>query len=1097
MERLRKFKGSLLGKSRKTTSAKLGDNEEVPSSRATVAPPSSSVNTSSVTAIVAQPASPDAASSLPSRSLDPWTRAYEMFQGRESELAADYEKHLATLQEDPQPNSDLSTPLAVESIVKQLLADREKKQWQVPLLGKDIKVREQVERLAKFVLWSDEIVKSALSAQPYAALAWSGVSMVLPLLTSGTKQNEAMLKGFNSISDLQVYWRISEKTYLQSSHGQDYRDLVEPLAKLYSHIVEYQARVICHLSSAQLSRAWQDVAAENDWDSLANEVNALSKICSDCIPPLREQELRQYRDNQLQEIKESQIILSEIRRILEEDGKQSQRFYEDQTERNLLRDLASDYESYKSFNTQRVPGTCEWFFNDDRFGRWRDSSTSSLLWVSAGPGCGKSVLSRALVDEQRLSTHVTTSTVCHFFFKDGDQRRMNSTNALCAILHQLFTKDPTGSLIEHALPNYRKNSEKLMENLSELWGILESCAKSSNAGEIICLLDALDECNRDSRMELIEQLKSFYTEQARSPNRPSKLKFLITSRPYDDLEASFRMFSDTATYLRFDGDDKSEQIGREINLVIDARICDIGYGLTDEGRRIISERLKSMENRTYLWLHLTFDIIKQSPSEYSRRQDIEKLLSDLPTQVSDAYEKILGRSKESEKTIALLQIMLAAARPLSLDEANVALTLALEKQWYTSFAEFEEDKWHDPESFKIAVKNLCGLLISVYDSQLFFLHQTVREFLTTGVDPQNTWKGRFNTYQSHSTLSLSCLRLHYLSRSDTSLNNQKYPFLSYAVSNWLSHYIENKILKDLEECHHSLWNIIKNAPRSKRFQRLENSHIYIAIIDNGVDVHSLTQKWKNISIGRSFVKYDSEDRYLPWFSASDPHGTQVASIIRKVNPFCHLYILKVGETHKDVIPENVAKAVNYAISHQVDIVSITCNAKNDRHLLREATKKAMSAASDPQTKLRPLIFCNSAVESTDGTTFPTCYGNAMTVAADNICGHLRPASKDNVDILVPGEDIEADAPADVKRLVSETMSSVAPALAAGIASLAILLLQTHNHEFTAFRHFLDKHNIMQVFGRMGNGQSGIQISQLFGNLGGDEIASRWKIANFS
>lgn len=181
MERLRKFKGSLLGKSRKSTGGKVGADEETPSSRATAAASSSSVNASSVTAIVAQPAPSDAAPSLPSCSLDPWTRAYEMLQDRESELATDYKKHLATLQEDPKSNSVLSTPLAVESIVKRLLTDREKKQWQVPLLGKDIKVREQVERLAKFVLWSDEIVKSALSAQPYAALAWSSVSMVLPV----------------------------------------------------------------------------------------------------------------------------------------------------------------------------------------------------------------------------------------------------------------------------------------------------------------------------------------------------------------------------------------------------------------------------------------------------------------------------------------------------------------------------------------------------------------------------------------------------------------------------------------------------------------------------------------------------------------------------------------------------------------------------------------------------------------------------------------------------------------------------------------------------------------------------------------------------
>ena len=59
---------------------------------------------------------------------------------------------------------------------------------------------------------------------------------------------------------------------------------------------------------------------------------------------------------------------------------------------------------------------------------------SSLLWVSTGPGYGKSVLSRALIDDHQLSTNVTTSTVCHFFFKDGDERRIYSANALCAIL---------------------------------------------------------------------------------------------------------------------------------------------------------------------------------------------------------------------------------------------------------------------------------------------------------------------------------------------------------------------------------------------------------------------------------------------------------------------------------------------------------------------------------------------------------------------------------------------------------------------------------------------------------------------------------------
>jgi hypothetical protein len=224
-----------------------------------------------------------------------------------------------------------------------------------------------------------------------------------------------MLKGFNAMGDIQVYWDICEKTYLRSSHRQEYHDLIEPLAKIYSLIVEYQARVICHLSKAQLSRAWQNVAGWNDWTGKAGEIDALSIQCSSCIPPLQEGEIRKTRDSQLQEMQESRAILDEIRQILQESGKQTRQNYADQKERDLLQDLASDYEGYKNFNPERVPGTCEWLFNDDRFRKWRDNNTSSLLWVSAGPGCGKSVLSRALVDERRLSTNVTTSTVSFLF----------------------------------------------------------------------------------------------------------------------------------------------------------------------------------------------------------------------------------------------------------------------------------------------------------------------------------------------------------------------------------------------------------------------------------------------------------------------------------------------------------------------------------------------------------------------------------------------------------------------------------------------------------------------------------------------------------
>jgi NWD NACHT NTPase-like protein len=112
------------------------------------------------------------------RDRDLWMRAYLMLKEREPELAELYENHLTT-------HNFLTgslTPESVKSMVERLSQEREKKQWRINLFQKEVKIREQAEKLIKFLLVSDNVIKTALSsAQPYAALAWSGVSIVLPV----------------------------------------------------------------------------------------------------------------------------------------------------------------------------------------------------------------------------------------------------------------------------------------------------------------------------------------------------------------------------------------------------------------------------------------------------------------------------------------------------------------------------------------------------------------------------------------------------------------------------------------------------------------------------------------------------------------------------------------------------------------------------------------------------------------------------------------------------------------------------------------------------------------------------------------------------
>lgn len=68
---------------------------------------------------------------------------------------------------------------------------------------------------------------------------------------------------------------------------------------------------------------------------------------------------------------------------------------------------------------------------------------------------------------------------------------MDGAHALCAILHQLFTCPSTSSLIKHALLSHKQNDQTLTDKFYELWQILVDCVTSSDAGDVICVFDAL------------------------------------------------------------------------------------------------------------------------------------------------------------------------------------------------------------------------------------------------------------------------------------------------------------------------------------------------------------------------------------------------------------------------------------------------------------------------------------------------------------------------------------------------------------------------------------------------------------------------------
>jgi hypothetical protein len=88
---------------------------------------------------------------------------------------------------------------------------------------------------------------------------------------------------------------------------------------------------------------------------------------------------------------------------------------------------------------------------------------------------------------------------------------------------------------------------------------------------------------------------------------------------------------------------------------------------------------------------------------------IQQILFNLPITMETAYETILEKSSNKRLARKLLYIILAAVRPFTLKEINIAFTIE-------DYHRFTEDLDLENEiRFENTVRHLCGLFISVID----------------------------------------------------------------------------------------------------------------------------------------------------------------------------------------------------------------------------------------------------------------------------------------------------------------------------------------------------------------------------------------------
>ncbi|KAJ9302154.1 hypothetical protein DTO271G3_1020 [Paecilomyces variotii] len=731
-----------------------------------------------------------------------WSRAYDSLKAKNPVLVKRYEEILSKEYSSDGRSEDSPTNIIAQTDPqkRQLQMDEMTRKGQQRMEKSKIRSRNSkghdIASAANAVLATTDWVGEALSNSREASLIWAGVCLIVQIFTNTITARDANLEGFQYVTarlrfynEFQTRWIPRVSDGLRKSFEKSVQDL-------YESILEFQLLSILRLYRSSIRNFGGDVFQPQRWDELLSRVKERERIVI--------QDSVQIRDSSLYDIQEKVLNLNietAEREMTKNEWDCLQLFrLTHTTGSGVALEQKLTYEDFKYRVEDRVGGTCQWFLDQEIFKHWLKED-SDILLVTADPGCGKSVLAKYLIDCE-LPQHMNWSrgqpVICYFFFKDQVQSHINL--ALCALLHQLFSQRP--SLIRHAIEDVEKNGSKVIDIPEKMWEMLQKATRDEDGGQVIFVLDALDECDRYGRQKLISFLKGHFQ---RTPTMRGKLKILLTSRPYGEITHEF---DEAFPSMRIPGEDESPRIAEEINAVIRYRVRRFQQkrGLKSGSIEYLEKRLTGIKHRTYLWLYLVFDYLENEMVKLTEKEMQKKVFDNVPVSFDDAYEKILEKSRDKDRALKIFKILLAAYRPLTAGEIQIAL------ETDRSSSSLRDPDLEPVDEFQESLREYCGLFVSIDDGMVYFLHQTAREFLLSktvstisdGITCPNppTFCHSISIQQAYASLAECCMAYvrfpdwlgesQHDNRGQSNLerldqNDHERSFLTYASTYWAIH----------------------------------------------------------------------------------------------------------------------------------------------------------------------------------------------------------------------------------------------------------------------------------------------------------------------
>ncbi|KAK2470174.1 hypothetical protein H9L39_18322 [Fusarium oxysporum f. sp. albedinis] len=363
----------------------------------------------------------------------------------------------------------------------------------------------------------------------------------------------------------------------------------------------------------------------------------------------------------------------------------------------------------KESKDRLVHQSIQWILEDAQYKEWENGDEVGLLWIKGGAGKGKTMLSIGLIEQlARAAQEEDDSTVVIYSFCQNADYELNTLEAILkGLILQLANQQP--ELKESLRRRWDTIQEAFTEDVTSwrsLWNILFEMLARCKSSRVYMVVDALDECEND---DVVDFLKSIVRKGL---DHPGKIKWLLTSRPWDGAERVLLAGPDQVQ-INLDGEYNSQSVSGAVVAYIASKVEQLSrqhrYGATLKSE--IETELTERSEETFLWVSLVCKAL-----ESVSREDALATVQSLPPGLHPFYDGVLsqlnqGEPAEVQKCMRLLKAMMTVYRPLKVEEVAGVIGLT------------------DEEETIRALVDCCASFIRLREDHIEFVHQSARDYL--------------------------------------------------------------------------------------------------------------------------------------------------------------------------------------------------------------------------------------------------------------------------------------------------------------------------------------------------------------------------------